>query len=524
MSSQSTQPDTVAPNPRDLARARAALIDLPEVRDAEVTLLPGRAVDRRLVALVVPAGAAPPGSGEGEPDPGGAAAVGTAAQAARAALHAAGLGPDDRARIAALVARLDNAALLATAHTLRPSGLAEGARLTVTEVCERLAVAPRHRWLVRRWLADLAAAGRVEQVTGPYHEATRWTGLADVDDRILRRACRELDRARRGLGYPAALTRFMLTSVGRLPALLRDEVAVQAVLFPGGTIGTALGGYRDNVASQVTGAACAALMRRLAEDARDRGARPLTVLEVGAGVGGTTDDVLDALAGLPATFHFTDLSRFFVDAARERLAGRATPPQLRFALLDVDEDLGAQGFGAGSVDVVLAANVLHNVRHVGHALAALRGMLAPGGRLALVEFCRDHPYMTISMAFMAGRVGAEDGSFVDARQGRGRVFLTTPEWHTQLRAAGLVPEAELPGEHSPLAPLAQQLLVARRPLESAADTPAAAGWSGAEDAVRAVLAAVLPAAPRPAAVSFVPALVNSLKPDDTAVLVPEEVS
>ncbi len=483
----------------DLDSGRAALRAVPGCADAQVALLPGRPGDRRLVALVVPSDA---GASAQSPDPGqDDAALEAAARACAAAIAAAGLGPDDRTGVAQLVDRLDDAARTATAHTLGASGLGAGEPRTADEVCAELRVAPQHGWLVRRWLRDLAAAGAVTATTAPDGQV-RWSGLRQVDDRTLRRRCRELDRARRGLGYPAALTRFLLASVGRLPALLRDEVAVQTVLFPGATTATALGAYRDNIASRATGAACAALVRVLAEQAHDAGRRPLQVLEVGAGVGGSTDEVVEALTGLPATIHVTDLSRFFVDAARKRLNGRPGPPELRFALLDVDEDLEAQDVAAGTVDVVLAANVLHNVRHVGHALAALRDVLAPGGRLVLIEFCRDHPYMTTSMAFMAGRVGAPDGSFVDARAGTGRIFLTTTEWQTEMRAAGLVPEAVLPGRDSPLAPLAQHLLVARRP-GGQRSGPAPDRLLAA---ARTALSASLPHAPRPS-VLLVPAVV-----------------
>ena len=490
----------------DLDAARAALRAVPGVADAAVAVLPGRPGDQRLVALVVPGGADAVGSARVDPartEP----VLERAAAAGAAAVAAAGLGPADRAGTAELVARLDDAARAATAHALAASGLGRGEPRTTAEVCADLRAAPQHRWLVRRWLGDLAAVGAVIATPGD-DGAGRWSDLHEVDERTLRRRCRELDRARRGLGYPAALTRFLMASIGRLPALLRAEVTVQGVLFPGATTATALGAYRDNPASRATGAACAELVRGLAEQAGAAGRRPLEVLEVGSGVGGTTDDVVDALAGLPACVHVTDLSRFFVDAARERLGDRSGAPRLRFGLLDVDEDLTAQGVPAGAVDVVLAANVLHNVRHVGHALAALRTALAPGGRLALVEFCRDHPYMTTSMAFMAGRVGAPDGSFVDARAGTGRIFLTVAEWEAELRAAGLVPEAVLPGPDSPLAPLAQHLLVARRP--SADPAPAAPDLL---PAARAALAAALPDAPAPS-VHLVPALVPPPSPEE----------
>lgn len=250
-------------------------------------------------------------------------------------------------------------------------------------------VAPRHAWLVRRWRAELAAHGD----PGPQ------------PDGALHAACTDL-------GYPPAMVEFFAAAMAHLPELLRDEVPLQALLFPDGEIATALASYQDDTINTYLNGALAHLA---ATTARTR-AEPLRVLELGGGVGGSTRAVLDGLGEAPVDYLFTDISRFFLDLAATRFPG------VRTALLDVTTDLAAHD---GRHDLVVAANVLHNAVDVRATLAAVRGVLAPGGVLALVESTREHLPALVSMQFlMSARPGAAAAGSGDRRAGTDRIFLT----------------------------------------------------------------------------------------------------
>ncbi|MFC5833450.1 class I SAM-dependent methyltransferase [Nonomuraea insulae] len=398
------------PSRDDLRLVRRTLEELPGVAEAEVLLIADgtRAAMSALVS-------------DGHPPP----------EPSDAAPPATRLGGAKTHVVPGCLAAMDRAAVLAIAHALHSAGLfRDGRPHRAEEAAAGLGAAPRHRWIVRRWLAALASA----DLPGP---PTR---------QELARAMRDLDAARQELGYPAEMGRFFQTALRSLPRLVRDEISLQSLLFTGGGMTTAQGNYRDNLISRhLNKAAAGAVAAHL----------PTRVLEIGAGVGATTDVVLDAMGKVD--YLFTDVSAFFLDAARERFARR---PGLRYALLDVNApmELDEQPF-----DVVLAANVLHNARHAGRTLAAIRRLLSPGGTLVLIESCVEHHLVSASMHFlMSPRADALLTGFADVRQGQDRVFLGRTEWIRQLAAAGYRDVRVEPAPDDPLAAAGQYVFTAVR--------------------------------------------------------------
>jgi acyl transferase domain-containing protein len=87
----------------------------------------------------------------------------------------------------------------------------------------------------------------------------------------------------------------------------------------------------------------------------------LRILEVGAGTGGTTARVLEALTSpygerMYSRYSYTDVSAGFMAAAKERFAGFEN---IDFAVLDASKDPKAQGFQLESYDLIIAANVCY---------------------------------------------------------------------------------------------------------------------------------------------------------------------
>ena len=89
----------------------------------------------------------------------------------------------------------------------------------------------------------------------------------------------------------------------------------------------------------------------------------MRVLEVGAGTGGTSAKILDALKTsygerLYSCYKYTDISSGFMTAAKKRFADFEN---IEYAVLDISKDPFEQGFQPGSFDLIIGANVGHHL-------------------------------------------------------------------------------------------------------------------------------------------------------------------
>lgn len=341
--------------------------------------------------------------------------------------------------VGAAVAALDRLVLLGLAeHLGRRTRWADDP--APDAVAADLACADRFTWVVHRWVEELAAAG----VT----VAPRRSELLAAR-RAMQDACDVL-------GYGPVLAEMLLRSLRLLPELLTGDVGVQAVLYPDGGTGTAETAYRTNAINRYLNDAAARRVEDLALRVDGDGGG-LRALELGGGVGATTADLLPVLARhRVAEYRFTDVSRHFLTAARERFGMH---PFLTTGLLDVDE---LADDPAPPVDLVVAAVMAHNARDVAALLAAVAVRLRPGGLLLLVEPVREHPQSLTTMPFA---LTTADGppQRTDLRAGTTRTYLTRDEWHAALARAGLHVDPGIPGPEDPLAAFSHCLFTARAP-------------------------------------------------------------
>ena len=147
----------------------------------------------------------------------------------------------------------------------------------------------------------------------------------------------------------------MFVAIGRhLPAIIRGEVDPLRVLFEGKL---AEDYYKD-----IFNSACCqgmnAYLDLLAH--KDPG---MKVLEIGAGTGGMTRQVLHALKvssfkddlARYSQYVFTDISGAYFEKAEADFA--PSHQNLKFKTLNIEADLEEQGFEQGSYDVIIAGLV-----------------------------------------------------------------------------------------------------------------------------------------------------------------------
>ncbi|KAL3957170.1 hypothetical protein ACCO45_007748 [Purpureocillium lilacinum] len=134
----------------------------------------------------------------------------------------------------------------------------------------------------------------------------------------------------------------------------------------------------------------------------------MRIVEVGAGTGGTTRAVLDALGNQYTSYTYTDISTGFFDNARTVFGHHGS--KLVFKTLNIENNPADQGFTDGTFDMVVSSNCLHATRSLGETLRHCRQLLRPGGRLVLLEITRDFLPTQLVMSTLPGWfLGIDDG-------------------------------------------------------------------------------------------------------------------
>ncbi|KAF2868562.1 polyketide synthase PksD [Massariosphaeria phaeospora] len=114
------------------------------------------------------------------------------------------------------------------------------------------------------------------------------------------------------------------------------------------------------------------------------------ILEVGAGTGGMTNQVLAILRQIEertggtavSEYVYTDVSSAYFDEARHRFGNETD--RMSFKLLDLDQEESST-IEPGTYDMVLAGSVLHATKNLTSTLRNLRRALKPGGKLVILE-------------------------------------------------------------------------------------------------------------------------------------------
>ncbi|MEQ9367254.1 MAG: SDR family NAD(P)-dependent oxidoreductase [Leptospirales bacterium] len=352
-------------------------------------------------------------------------------------------------------------------ETLQAMGLApafEGQ--SPADLRRRLGIVDRHEKLFDAFLDILRRAGRIEvDATGSLRSPSESGPEGGRPARELRN---ELLKA-----HPefAALVHLIDTCVGGYAEILRGTVAATDVMFPDASMDLVAPIYRDNRIYAFFNQAAADFVTELAADLfaanLSENRRPVRILEIGAGTGGTSAAILEGLAAFqPAsdsgniqdrlTYYYTDISAGFTGYGRRNYG--AAYPFAQFKPLDIEKDVEAQGFEAHSIDVVIAANALHATGDIGSVLQRVYRLLKPGGALVLNEALRGADWLTLTFGLLDGWWLYTDADLRIPHS----PLLDAAAWRAALSAGGFAATDVYSGSSGRSAEVGQGLVVALR--------------------------------------------------------------
>ncbi len=283
----------------------------------------------------------------------------------------------------------------------------------VSEIERRLRVAPDHRRLLGRILQFAEADGLLERTEDRVrltHERTL-PSAAEVGREFIQR-------------HPSALSEWdLIRRTGpTLADILRGTASGVEALFSGGSLDHVEHFYE---ASRTAGAYGSLVREAIASiAAATRGG--LDILEIGAGTGATTFQILDLLPEGRCRYLYSDIGKPLVDHGRRRFGGAGG---FEYAQLDIERSPADQGI-TRQFDLVLASNVLHATRDLRVSLQHANSLLRPGGLLLLLEIVTKRRFLDVTFGVTDGWWRFSD----DVRSEH--ALLDVPTWTELLQEAG----------------------------------------------------------------------------------------
>ncbi|MFL6514468.1 MAG: SDR family NAD(P)-dependent oxidoreductase [Chthoniobacterales bacterium] len=307
-----------------------------------------------------------------------------------------------------------------------------GAQISVDFTADSLRIAAQMRPVFEQLMLKLAKRGLLARTDSGYRPTSKFRQAADSAPETERSFIDE---------HPGHLPEALLVAgnCAELGPILRGEKDAVQVLFAGAGAELLDQFYGDGL---LTSHWLAAITAAVQEGARvlPEG-RGLRILEVGAGTGGLTAQLLPALERGLHSYTFTDVSAGFFPHAMQKLAAF---PEIETKIFDLEKPAIEQGFEPGSFDFVVGTNVLHAVADVRAALRNLHGLLAPGGSLVFMDVAT--PQLWTEAVF-----GLTSGwwRFTDRDVRSVHPLLGRSQWEKLLREAGFDETASLPGLMGP---------------------------------------------------------------------------
>ncbi|KAH7118750.1 hypothetical protein B0J11DRAFT_591154, partial [Dendryphion nanum] len=151
----------------------------------------------------------------------------------------------------------------------------------------------------------------------------------------------------------------------------------------------------------------------------------INILEIGAGTGGTTRHLVNALlrAGINFTYTFTDVSSSLVTKAKQKFK---EVPSMRFQVLDIEssvpENLHAK------FHTVVSTNCIHATSNLVDSCRNIRTLLRPDGFLGLIELTRRMVWYDLVFGLLEGWWAFSDD--------RTHALIDERGWNKKLQLAG----------------------------------------------------------------------------------------
>ena len=230
---------------------------------------------------------------------------------------------------------------------------------------------------------------------------------------------------------PKSVTNYIKKHAENFCELLSGKMNPLVNLFPGGNTDIAEILYKQTIISKYINNIISDVVYLHLKDTSCA-----NILEVGGGIGATTDFILSKFAENEYTHYkylFTDVSAFFLNNIKQKY------PYINTGIFDLnnaDDKINSNKF-----DVIVAVGVLNNVVNIDNSLSILNEMLSDSGIIIIADPVGEHIEIDISQAFMMP-------NHTDKRAKSGNIFFSEEEWEESIKSCNLDLILSIPDKNS----------------------------------------------------------------------------
>jgi acyl transferase domain-containing protein/acyl carrier protein/UDP-glucose 4-epimerase/SAM-dependent methyltransferase len=278
----------------------------------------------------------------------------------------------------------------------------EGELYTVDELRQQLHIQPCYDRLFVALLDILKNAGFIE---------TDGTSIKISPDITRQELITELEhisdtKQHLALVYPELKDYITLlwTCVSNYPDILRANVSATDIMFPGSSMELVEGIYKGNSTTQYFNELVvkSVLTYIKAKIPGQLQAEKINIIEIGAGTGGTSALVLDALMnagfGGRVRYVYTDISKAFILHGKDNFGNQY--PFTEFEVLNIEKNISQEDLGI--YDIVIAANVLHATARIFDTISHIKSLLKINGWLIMNEATGILDFSTMTFGLLEG--------------------------------------------------------------------------------------------------------------------------
>ncbi|TVZ37734.1 acyl transferase domain-containing protein [Alteromonadaceae bacterium 2753L.S.0a.02] len=232
-----------------------------------------------------------------------------------------------------------------------------------------------------------------------------------------------------------AQSELLHTCVTHLSEILQGSRPATDIMFPGASMDLVAGIYKGNPAADYVNHRVADVIASLVSRKLDdlNGQRPVRILELGAGTGGSSAFIFKRLNEFAdgLEYFYTDVSRSFLLYAEDNY--KPTYPYIKPHIFDLQKDIAEQDIPEDYFDIVVAANVVHATDDVVNVLSNVKRSMKSGAALVLNEITQRRTFLTLTFGLLDGWWKSVDESIrIPASP-----LLTPASWRAVLESIGL---------------------------------------------------------------------------------------